>query len=387
MMTLSICGNLFAWVERKTHSRHYPLYLTITLVCISLFLAFPRYDRHWNSVSWETTFLKADDLTNNLQQIPPDSYLAKKVFRLTVPVIIHVLHLNRTAVLAIQFIIGVLLLYFAYQLALRIMHDPVSATLFTAGLTFLYCGHTCFTEITYTWFDGWAYFFLLMACYFKRFLPVFLFATLAAWTDERALIILPITVLFHQIDTKDPQRFRYQRLLTLNKSSIAVFSALGVYALVRTWLSHRYHMYTPNQGAGFMDLKKNILHNSFGFGAFTFLEGFWLLAPLTLFFSWKNKHYTFLSLLLVQLTLSSVVAFCVADLTRSGSYIMPVLFIFLVYLVDHIETWMMRPLLLICLFFSLIFPPINYISFSDLSYQTDKPFPWVLYSIMTGYIK
>src|SRR5258707_6893965 len=121
MTTLSVCANLFAWVEKKTFSRRYPYYLTLALVCTSLLLAFPRYDRHWNSVSWDTTFLKSRDLTNNLQQIPSDSYLAKKVFRLTVPVIISVFHLNRAAVLAIQFMIGILLMFFSYQLANRIL--------------------------------------------------------------------------------------------------------------------------------------------------------------------------------------------------------------------------------------------------------------------------
>ena len=251
MSTLTVFANLSSWVEKKAVSRRYPIYLTIVLVCCSLFLAFPRYDRHWNDISWETTFLKSKNLTNNLQQLPPDSYLAKKVFRLTVPVIIRIFHLNRAAVLVTQFLLGVLLLYFSFQLANRILRDPVSATWFTGGIAFLYCGRTCFTEITYTWFDGWAYFFLVMSCYFRRFSLVFLFATLAAWTDERALIVLPIAALFHQIENAGAERLRFRRLLTLNLSSVAIFTALAIYAIIRVYLSYRYNMHTPNAGADF----------------------------------------------------------------------------------------------------------------------------------------
>src|SRR6186713_3449619 len=99
--------SFFSWIERRSTHKNYPLYLTLILVGSSLFLAFPRYDLYRNTTAWDVTMLKSKDLTNNLQHIPPASYLAKKVFRLTVPVIIRIFHLNRIAVLVIQFILGV----------------------------------------------------------------------------------------------------------------------------------------------------------------------------------------------------------------------------------------------------------------------------------------
>ncbi len=201
-------GNFFLWIERKSARKYYPICLTLFLIAISLFFAFPRYDLYPNTASnWDVALFKAKDLTNNLTFISPDSYLAKKVFRLAPELFIRFLHLNRPGILIFQAILGFFFILFSYKLAKRITNDVVSATLFAAGIVFLYCGRTCFTEVTYSWFDGWAYLFLLLAIYYRNFFAVFLFASLAAWTDERAFIALPIVILFHQVVTNKTNKF------------------------------------------------------------------------------------------------------------------------------------------------------------------------------------
>jgi hypothetical protein len=382
-MTMSlIFSSLFSWIERKSTVKNYPIYLVLILVCVSLFFAFPRYDLYENtSPNWDVTMLKSKDLTNNLSHIAPDSFLAKKVFRLTVPVTIKLFHLNRIGVLAIQFVLGILFLLYAYKLTKRVFKDAVSATFLVAGLVFLYCGRTCFTELSYTWFDGWAYFFLLMALYNKNIFPVFLFATLAAWTDERAFIALPIVILFHQINSNKPHRFKFKGLIGLNPSSIAVIAAMGGYIGLRLFLASAYNMHTPKELANSGVLERNIIHTSFGFGAYTFLEGFWLLFPLLLFFAYKSKHYLFLILVLGSILLSTITALCVYDITRSGSYLFPILFVFIAYISNFIEVKDARGSLFVCMFFSFIFPPVNYVAFGDLNLWMEKPFVGVLYNL------
>ncbi len=378
--------SFFLWIENKSAKKNYPIYLTIILICISLFFAFPRYDLYNAAESWNVTMLKAKDLTNNLSHIPPESFMAKKVFRLTVPFIIKIFHLNRVGVLVVQFFIGFLFILFSYKITLRLLKDAVSATFFAAGIIFIYAGRTCFTEITYTFFDGWAYFFILMAMYNRNVIAVFLFATLAAWIDERGLIALPIIILFHQISNAKPE-FGFKSLLALNKSSLAAIAAITGYAALRLYLSFKYNMHTPNEDANFNDFKRNIIHTSFGFGAYTFLEGFWFLVSIFALLSFYRKHYFLQILIAGQILASSIVAFFVTDITRSGSYLALLLFPLLAYLSQFINIRPFRYILAVCMFFCFVFPPMNYVAFGDFLFRIEKPFLWVLSSLLTGYIK
>jgi hypothetical protein len=326
--------------------------------------------------------LKSRDLTNNLSHISPDSFLAKKVFRLTVPVIIKILHLNRAAVLAIQFLLGFLFILYSYKLVNRIFKDAVSATFFASGIVFLYLGRTCFTELSYTWFDGWAYFFLLMTLYNKNVFSVFLFTTLAAWTDERAVIALPIAILFHQINTDKSSRFELKGLIALNPLSLSVVAAMAGYFALRFYLSYAFNMHTPSDLASFSVLKNNVMHTSYGFGAYTFFEGFWLLFPFLLIWGIKNKHYLFLTVVLAPMIVSTIAALCVYDITRSGSYLFPILFVFLAYISNFMDVKSARYILMICMFFSFIFPPVNYVAFADLNQWMEKPFLGVFKNLL-----
>jgi hypothetical protein len=380
-LTLPI-ENWYAWIEKKSSNRYYPIYLAIILMLISLFLAFPRFDLYRLVVAWDVTYLKADDLTNNLSHIAPDSFMAKKVFRLTVPVIMKTFHLNREMVIAIQFILGFLFLLVSYKLARRILKDPVSATFVAGGITFLYCGRACFTDISYTWFDGWAYFFLLLSIYYRNIFLVFLFATMAAWVDERAFMSLPIAIIFHQVSSvPEPFRFRFIDLIRLNKSSIAVVVAILGYLGLRYFLSTTYNMHTPSADADFHLLGLNFTHTTFGFGAYTFLEGFWILFPVVLYAIYKNRNYLLLLVMLAQIGILSFAAFSVTDITRSGSYLFGFIFIFLLYLSRFFDLKHFRLLLLAAFFFCFIFPPINYVAFGDFDFRIEKPFAWVIYNM------
>jgi hypothetical protein len=376
-------SNFYQWVENKSAKKSYPFFLTLTLVCISLFLAFPRYDQYNNNpVAWDVTMLKSQDLTNSLTKIPPESFMAKKVFRLTVPVVIRVFHLNRAGVIAIQALLGFLLLLFSYKLANRILEDSVSATLVTAGIAFIYAGRACFTDIAYTHFDGWAYFFILMALYNRNLFAIFLFATMAAWIDERGVLALIFPILFHQVEASKDKNFALLPLLRPARSSIAVLLAVAGYIALRLYLTHAYNMHTPANDANLSVLNQNIIHTSFGFGAFTFLEGFWLLLPAVILTGIKNKHYILMTLILGAILAFSLVVFCVYDLTRSGSYLFSVIFVFLVYIRQFVQIANFRSILAVCFFFCFIFPPINYVAFNDFLLRVEKPFLWILMAIL-----
>ena len=383
-MTLSSFPDRFyTWIEYRSGKKGYAFYLTLTLISISLFLAFPRYDQYnYNHQAWDVTMLKAKDLTNNLTSIPPESFMAKKVFRLTVPLFIRVFHLNRQSVIAIQALLGFFLIFFSYKLANRILGDAPSASITTAGIVFIYAGRACFSDITYTLFDGWAYFFILMTLYSRNPFAIFAFASLAAWVDERGVLALFLPILYHQIDATKDKNFTWRSLLRPTPASLSVWLALAGYLTLRLYLTHAYLMHTPDKDANFYVLKQNFIHTSFGFGIFTFLEGFWLLVPVAVLLALKNRHYLALTLTVGLMSLFSLTVLCVYDLTRSGSYLFALIFVLLIYIRKLTDISFIRPLLAVCLFFCLIFPPINYIAFNDFLYQVEKPFLWILVSIL-----
>jgi hypothetical protein len=223
-----------------------------------------------------------------------------------------------------------------------------------------------------------------MTLYNRNIFSIFLFTTLAAWTDERAFVALPLAILFHQANKEGPGRFKFKSLIALNSATIAVIAGMVGYIALRLFLTSAYDMHTPKADANFNVLARNVTHTSFGFGTYTFLEGFWMLLPLVIYFAVRNKHYIMLSLVFLQMAVSSLAALSVYDITRSGSYLSSVIFIFIVYLSSYIERKNFRTILAICFFFSFIFPPVNYIAFADggFEFQIEKPFFWVLYNLI-----
>ncbi len=385
MDQFKLFNKLFNRIERASQQKYYALVLTVLLTLSSLFFAFPRFDQYHETASnWEVVMLKAGDLSNDLSHIDPNSWLAKKVFRLTVPLFIKIFHLNRPAVIIVQFFIGLLLLYCTYVFSKRILKDSVSATLFTAALVFLYIGRTCFTEITATWFDGWAYLFLLLALMIPNAFAVFIFSVLAAWVDERAIVILPALILFHQMknlpsgnSTRELMQF-----IRLNKYSIAVVTAFVLTMAARMALSTYAGMKTPLDNVSLNTVKDNMFVS--GFGIFTFFEGLWIILPVVLLLAVKNKNYVLIILLLTQIAISSAGAIFVYDVTRSGSYMFPLLFVWLIYIAVHMPVHAIRHLLLAAFFFCLIFPPVNFVSQWNLDYATEKPMLFVLFKLVAG---
>jgi len=347
----------YDWVEIKSSIKFYPFYLALFLVICSVVFVWPRYDLiNTHSVAWNTVIIKSKDLTNSLTYIPSGSWLAKKVFRLTVPVIMKVTHLTPIGIFILQSILGYLLIVFSYKLCYRILKDSVSSTFIAAGIIFLYFGRASFYDFFCCWFDGFAYFFIIMAFFCRNSIGIFLFSTLAAWTDERAFIALSIVFLFHQIINISKSPIKLKHLIALNNKSIAVIFAMAFYLIIRLFLQINYGMHTPTGGVGLAMLKVTL--PVLTIGIWTFLEGFWLLLIVTCFFIIKNKEYVFFVVVLIILSVFFVVSGCVTDITRSGSYLVPFIFVLIIYLNKKIQLYELRRLFLICFIITFLFPSV-----------------------------
>ncbi len=352
----SIAIPFYKWIETKSKIKSYPFLFALFLMIASLLLVTPKFSIfNPDSMGWSTVKLKSNDLTNSLTTIYRKNWNAKKVFRLTVPVIMRITHAKPLAILILQYVLGFFTILNLYKLAYKITEDPVTSTFTAAGIVFLYFGRAAFYDIEFAWFDGFTFFCLITALYSQNFIIIFLLSSVAAWTDERGFIALSIVLLYHQLKNLNLSEITIKSLLLPQKNSIAVISAVACYIAVRLSLTHLYNMHTPSGDANYLVLQKTLPY--LGIGMWTFIEGFWMMVLFSFILMLKNKNYLLGFLLLSVICLFTLIAGCVLDVTRSGSFMVPVLFIFLLYLKNNINKENLRKLLLASFIFSLLFPP------------------------------
>ena len=99
MTDIPYIDNFFNWIERKAQSRFF-IYILIVVI---LFLTCPYKMPGTFSKTWDTVVLKSQDLTNSLTDLDPKGNAAKKVFRLTVPVLMRVFNVSPLGIEIIQY--------------------------------------------------------------------------------------------------------------------------------------------------------------------------------------------------------------------------------------------------------------------------------------------
>jgi hypothetical protein len=360
MILANISKFVYEIIERRSNCKYYEIKLSFMLVFLTCFFSTPMvfyfFFQEGLPSAWETVMLKSVNLTDTLDHIEPYSWQAKKVFRLTIPVLIKLFHLPPYIIISFQILVGYLLFLFSYRLAFRISKDSIQATLITSGFAFLYFGKASIFEYQYAWFDGFSYFFLIMAMYSRNIYSIIFFSTLAAWNDERAFIALSFVFLFQFFENFSTNKMTIKDLFNVNKNAIAVLIAIFFYIFVRLVISYYFNMLTPHEGVGL-----NIIFRTYSFipiGLLTFFEGFYILLAVFFIFMIKSSDYLRSFFISVPLLIMTVVSFCVTDITRSGSFALPIVFIAIHFLKNKICEKEMRAILLICLLISFIIPPV-----------------------------
>jgi hypothetical protein len=164
-------------------------------ILVSLFISFPRISfflgndpqivSNWSiirSQARDPLSMSADQLANQA------SHASKLAFRLTVPMIVRVLHIDWPGVLALQFCLGVALLFLAGKTALDLFGDRIVAVATIFGVSAIYAGKAAFLQLG-GFFDAFAYFFLTLAIAFRNPVLIAIAVLAASFTDERAMVI------------------------------------------------------------------------------------------------------------------------------------------------------------------------------------------------------
>ena len=132
-------------------------------------------------------------------------------------------------------------------------------------------------------------------------------------------------------------------------------------------MSYKFNMHTPTNFANLSVFK--ITAHFMTIGVWTFLEGFWLVYIYTLALAIKNKTLFYSILIIIILFIFTIVSGCVFDITRSGSYMVPIIFIFMIYLHYYLHQNLIRMLLLASFIISFLFPALVICSDWPLKYS------------------
>ncbi|MBA3706240.1 MAG: hypothetical protein H0W84_10195, partial [Bacteroidetes bacterium] len=180
----NIFSKIFNFASKFASGKYWHLKVAVLCSVISLCFHFPNFThgekwmRDGINKQIEEPFVK--------QNYPPDSHLAKRIFRLTMPVVGNLLNLNITGLLVLQSILGFLFFIIVSKLVFSITSDNVLSLIVCVGFTVIYIGKSFLIDSGC--FDGTAFFLLSLTMFFRKPLLIFTCIFLACFTDERAII-------------------------------------------------------------------------------------------------------------------------------------------------------------------------------------------------------
>lgn len=355
-------------IEKFTSRKNWQLELTILIPIIVLFFSFPSYERLFteNMVNWNALFQQAAHPFENANY-DPVSHQAKMTFRLFVPLLVRLFHLNVIGVILLEILFGIATVYLFIKAILKITKDKVTAVILTLAFSSTAICKNPFNDIV-GFFDGIALFFLAIPIVFTNPIAIFCAVFSAAWIDERSLIAS--TLIFIWI------------LITKNNHSkttqiIALFTAWIAYVLTRFFLIHYFHLVTHTGAVG-LDILLNQLNNA-PLGIWTGLEGFWLLVILSFIVLLKQDKKAIASLFLVGISVIILVALSVSDITRSMIYLFPSIFLALSIISSVENEKNLRYIATFVLLLCMLLPQLTVGGYNLVNWQFPLPLQMLRY--------
>jgi|GEM_PF-827324 len=330
--------------------------ILILVLCIHLF-SIPGYRyldvnvRGWVEVNKKIENLFAQTASDS----PTSGHAANMVFRLTVPAIAKVFHLSSTGILVVNVFIGIAILYLVISLTIKITGDQVVAFLMAIAVAATYIGKCAFGDF-YPLFDQWAYFFLLLSMCFSSPVLVFFSAFLASWTDERGLLALFFVYFFWKYFTSPIQSLKFSSFFKFDKYSVAIIASVVSYTILRLFLKYYYSL-----NHHVFDIPQQTMFNipCQRLATWSYFEGLWILIVCAMFVCLKKYSWNPFSIVLILGAFGYLgFSFTIGDLTRTGAYMFPLIFIAMQMLMSVGDASEMRVLMLFSALICVLFPPL-----------------------------
>ena len=316
-------------------SKQWQFQLSVLLFLLVLATTYPKYIELLNDPSPVTTyqylFEKIECPLTPLLNGDIESHGSKIAFRLT-PVLLakllgtYDLH-NGQGIIQLYLLQSLLLLPFLYMLTKVVyeLTDKYTTVWTVVAFSAVYTSTAFFWDYDF-WFDGYAYFFLMAAMYFRNRIGIFLMLQLASWTDERAIAASIGVFLFYTLMENNFQLIRMSQIIpsSIKKRAAIVIISLLTYLFLRLYLTLFFNLHTPignNAGVGLELIEYQINHRLIGL--FLSFEGLWLIFVVTIIVSLRKGNFILATLLICGILIHIIVAFSVFDISRSLAYAFP----------------------------------------------------------------
>jgi hypothetical protein len=311
--------------DRIVSGRTWQIKALLAVLAISLLRAFPYYQAVRDpgvQNFWRAALIKVDDpLADMARRFPADSHESKLTFRLTVPILARALHLRRTGLMIVFALANILLLHGVLTVAYRTTGSRRTALYMCLATACVWAGMAGFHELRGGFYDSVALCLLILSLNASSPTLVGIYAFAAAWTDERALVTLPMILVFSIVASTS--RVTVRRVL-LGKGT-AILLAMVAYCASRMYLTTTRSLLVSSGGVG------TALLTAFPFSdplaILTALGGSWLMVVLGLVVLLVKKRYWMAAAFCGALVPIIGAALCVADRTRSLAYCLPAVFV------------------------------------------------------------
>lgn len=318
-MFLSVYSKVESFVAAFTRRRFWKVYLALlcSFYCIASNL--PPYTIFTHSHStgakvWQRINRQIDHPFTNDTLPGPESHEAHITFRLTAPLIgkllaTHNVEQRMLDLFIIQNLFGFLFFYFLIVFAENNFGNRLASVLLPWCFVSLYAGKTFFND-TYFFFDGMAYFFLLLTVCTRKPWIVFAGLLLAFFTDERSVIGSGFVLLYHMVkdNGKKPDKLIIGTII----------SAVGIYVALRVLLLQSYFGLTiPHGDIAFSHIVQHTRFRFIVLGIFTAFKSFWLVLAIGIFYLKGFWSKAIFAGTLLAIVLAGISVF---DFSRSISY-------------------------------------------------------------------
>ena len=346
-MVLTLLNDTMEWVNRRFetrffHSNYWLVYIVFIAVCLSFFFSFPRMewksieDGHWNTIVQQAEGKFMDP--SIFENLDIRTHEAKRYYRITLPLLARILHLNILGMLIVQFILTTLNYYLLASFVYKLTSNKRVTTylLFASALAFSF--RLGYNELG-GHFDILPLLLFSVSMSFKRPVFVFLSVFFACWSDERAIITSLIPLLYwYQVDEK----FN-------SKQVLSVIAGVVAYSTLRIIVQMVTGYETPVRGGAVGPECMIYTVPIFIPNLIRSLEGFWILVIVYLYYLKEQNKKLLLTGALVVILLTLIGSLMVFDISRSMAYLIPIVYLCL-YKVKDVLSEKFAFIILICCF-------------------------------------
>lgn len=314
-------------VDALTNGEYWQPKVVFLSLVICLVFAFPDYQRYVESTKLPETWRVVNhQIQSPFTQLPaselppPESNEAKRTFRLFMPVLGHVLHLNRAGLLIVQNLMGILFLWTTLSLIYKVTRDRTSATLFVFAVSLTFPSLWFFNSFS-TNLDGPGYLLLLAAMLNRNIFWVFLWLFLASFVDERVFACFGFVVIWWKCWSYKPEDWNWRKFFAIDRYVLAASAAIIVHGAIRYYLTVARGFHLPigdAAGVGLGNIRESwkVLSPSI----IAPFEGLTLFPLLAAIVAISRRKCAVLIVTTVVITALLAQSFAVGDNTRSLAY-------------------------------------------------------------------